>query len=148
MSEIFVYVCTKTTADPYMPPATPDIRILARDVSDAFVGLSGGYRVVGQLALYPIQRSVPAHLLCDGSEVRKDSFPELYEYLADSQGTASDAALFVLPNYVGDLTPAATAVAESVNEGTVSTPGTGETVGPVDSGGRPRKNFTEEPDPI
>jgi tail collar domain len=145
MSEIFVYICTKTTADPYIPPY--DTHSLARDVSDAFVALSGGYRVVGQLGLYPLQRSVPSHLLCDGQEVAKVSFPELYDYLGDTQGTPADADNFVLPNYLGDLTPAAVADPETVNEGTVSTPGTGDTEGAVDSGGRPRKTFREIPEP-
>jgi len=37
-------------------------------------------------------------LLCDGSEVAKASYPELYEVIGDVFGTASDATLFRLPD--------------------------------------------------
>ena len=37
-------------------------------------------------------------LLCDGSEVAKATYPELYEVIGDAFGTASDATLFRLPD--------------------------------------------------
>lgn len=37
-------------------------------------------------------------LLCDGSEVAKATYPELYEVIGDVFGTASDATLFRLPD--------------------------------------------------
>ena len=123
MSELFCYICTKTTNDPYLPPGTADLRVLAREVSDAFVALSGGYQKAGQVTIYPIQVSVPYHLLCDGREIDKASFPELYSFLGETQGIATDPDKFVLPNYIGGaLTPAATAATETVNNGTVTTP--------------------------
>lgn len=130
MSELFSYICTKQTADPFIPPTTPNLTILARDVSDSFYALQGGYFRVGQISLYPVQRAVANHLLCDGSEVSKVEFPELYDYLGDSQGTPADPDNFVLPNYIGALDPATTATPETVEGGTVtsetpSNPGTG-----------------------
>lgn len=139
MSELFTYISTKTTADPYIPAASRDLRFLARDVSDALTAISGGHQVVGRLAFYPLQRSVPGHLLCDGQEVAKVSFPELYEYLGDTQGTPADADNFVLPNFLGTIAPAATADPETVTNGTVNTSGSGDTFGDVDSGGKPTK---------
>ena len=143
MSGFFVYICTRTTADPYLPPLALDVRTLSRDVSDAFSAIAGGYERAGQLSLYPLQRSVPNHLLCDGKEVAKASFPELYGYLQDTQGTPVDAANFLLPNYLGTFAPATAAEAETVNEGTVSTPAPAgapvnpyDNYGDVDSGGR------------
>lgn len=145
MSSIFAYICTKTTADPYLPPASYDIRVLARDVSDAFVALSGGHRVVGQLVFYPVQKSVPFHLLCDGREVPKVAFPELYSFLGESQGAPIDPENFKLPDYVGAaaFTPATTAEPETVVNGTVSTPPPAipppnwyDQYGDADSGGR------------
>lgn len=146
MSEVFTYICTKTTADPYVPAVTADIRYLSRGVSDAFAALAGGHFVVGRLVMFPLQRSVPFHLLCDGREVLKASFPELYEFLSDSQGTATDANSFVLPNYIGTLTPAATTVTETETQGTVSTPvpvgaPSTEPYGDKDSGGRFRGDY-------
>lgn len=147
MSELFAYIATKTTADPYLPPATPDMRIFARDVSDAFVALSGGYVMVGQIKFFPLQRAVPGHLLCDGREVAKASFPELYSYLLDSQGTPADADNFVLPSFVGAATfvPAAAAEVETEVQGTVNTPtpvgGNSDYYGDADSGGRDRNRY-------
>lgn len=149
MSEIFVYISTRSTADPYIPTQARDLATFSRDVSDGFYALQGGRQSVGKLAFFPLQRAQSDHLLCDGKEVRKDQFPELYEFLGDFMGTASDPAYFVLPNYVGEgaLTGAAAAAAETVAGGTVtsepSTPGGGNSGGsidrPVDSGGRTRQ---------
>ena len=148
MSLLFVYICTNTTADPYLPPMTPNITTLARDVSDAFSAISGGRFEVGRLALYPAQKSVQNHILCDGKEVSKVSFPELYAYLGDSEGAAA-AGNFKVPNYLTGLTAATTAATETINAGTVSTPTpttppptydagrSDRTYGNVESGGRP-----------
>lgn len=123
MSQLFTYICTRSTADPYLPPVADSLPRLARDVSDGFLALSGGYVTAGQLAFFPLQRSVPNHLLCDGREVEKASFPELYSYLGDSQGTAAEATRFVLPNFIDQpLAPAPTAEVETEEAGTVSTP--------------------------
>lgn len=161
MSKFFTYICTKTTADPYLPTRTVSVDVLARDVSDAFMAISGGRFQVGKLAFFPVQRSVANHLLCDGREVPKSSFPELYQYLGDSEGAPANAANFKLPNYLGTITPAAVADAkpETATNGTVSTPPpdtppptyyeeeTERTYGHVDSGGRPRdySDLTAEP---
>jgi hypothetical protein len=124
------------------------VDVLARDVSDAFMAVSGGRFEVGKLAFYPVQRSVPGHLLCDGREVSKASFPELYRYLGDTEGTPSDPANFVLPNFLTAFAPATTADPETTSAGTVSTPPpttpppdyyqeqNDRTWGDVDSGGR------------
>jgi len=122
MSDFFVYIATKSTADPYLPQRAISLEHLSRDVADAFLSLTGGRTQVGQLALYPIQRSVPNHLLCDGQEVSKAAFPELYSYLGDTQGTPADIANFVLPDYSADFTPAVAPEVETVEGGTVSTP--------------------------
>lgn len=144
MSEFFVYICAKTTADPFIPPAAISIEALSRDVSDAFFALQGGRFQVGKLALYPSQRAVANHLLCDGQEVPKASFPELYEYLGDFEGTPTDPLNFVLPNFISAFNPAAAAAPETVEGGTVTSetpydPGTGSGGSKdhaVDSGGR------------
>lgn len=123
MSELFAYIATSTTNDPYVP-ATQDLRLLTRDVTDAFIAISGGHRIVGKLAFFPIQRTVPGHLLCDGREVAKEDFPELYRYLGDTQGTPAAPENFVLPNFIGgaaSFDPPAAAEIETVVDGTVYT---------------------------
>lgn len=146
MSELFAYICTKQTADPYVPAAARDLVTLARDTSDGFQALVGGYLRVGQISLFPLQKAIQFHLLCDGHEEPIGRFPELAAYLGNSQGTPSDPANFVLPNYIGGLAAASAADPETVQGGTVTsetpTPGTGGSGGsinrPVDSGGRIR----------
>lgn len=152
MSEFYTYICTKSTADPYLPSRTISLEVLSRDVSDAFTALSGGRFEVGRLAFYPVQRSVPNHLLCDGREILKSSFPELYGYLGDVEGTPVDPDSFVLPNYLTTFAPATTADPETTSQGTVSTPEpaippptyydeqSDRLYGDVDSGGRYRNN--------
>ena len=146
MSKLYLYICTKQTSEPYVPPVTADVRRLSRDTADGFAALQGGYLRVGQIAQFPLQRAVASHLLCDGREVSKASFPELYEYLGDSEGTPTDPTNFVLPNFIGAaaLVPAATAVVETVQGSSVTSetavPGDGQSGGSkvyeVDSGGR------------
>lgn len=133
MSQFFAYICTRTTADPYLPQSSPDLRRFTRDVSDAFVAISGGFQRVGAISLFPVQRTVPNNLLCDGQEVAKVSFPELYDYLGDTQGTASDTDYFVLPNYVADFVAATAAEPETVVDGTVTTPTIPDTYERLDS---------------
>jgi hypothetical protein len=148
VSTAYFYICTKTTADPYIPPRAISLDTLSRDVSDAFSALSGGRIEVGQIAIYPVQRSVPNHLLCDGREVSQISFPELYAYLGDSQGTAA-AGNFKLPDFLSGFSAAATADTETVTDGTVTTPAPttpppaydpdSNVWGDADSGGRPQR---------
>lgn len=152
MSAFYTYIATKSTSDPYLPPRAASLDVLSRDVSDAFLALSGGRFEVGKLAFYPAQRSVPNHLLCDGREVLKSSFPELYGYLGDQEGAAVDPDSFVLPNYLTGFAPAPTAEPETTTGSTVTTPTpaipppnyypeqSDPTYGDVDSGGRYREN--------
>ena len=143
MSQLYAYICTRTTSDPYVPQQAINIRQLSRDVSDAFVALSGGYYQVGQLVFYPLQRSVSSHLLCDGREVDRTAFPELFGYLGVSEGAPSVATKFKLPNFIAaaSFVPAAAAVTETTSGSTTSTPPPAPTspadiYGDVDSGGR------------
>jgi len=121
MGILFTYIATRSTVDPYIPPQTANIALLARDTSDGFYALSGGHNVLGRLAQFPVQRSVANHLLCDGREVSKESFPELFDYLGNSQGASFDVNYFVLPNYTTAITPATAPAPETATEGTVTT---------------------------
>lgn len=136
MSELFAYICTKQSSDPFIPPTSPNLNSFSRDVSDAFYIMQGGFLRVGQIAFFPAQRSVPFHLLCNGQEVPKASFPELYSYLGDFEGTPVDPENFVLPNFIGSITPAAAAAPETVEGGTVTSetpsPGEGDSGGSID----------------
>lgn len=143
MSTLFAYICVKQSNDVVVPRLARSLEFLASDVSDAFYSMKGGFLTVGQIALFPVQQSVAYHLLCDGKEVTKSAYPELYEFLGTSQGAAVDPLNFVLPNFVGALTAAATAAPEIVTATTATsdTASSGGDVGgstntPVDTGGR------------
>lgn len=152
MSVLFAYICTKQTSDPYIPAVIANPVIFQRNVSDAFAALQGGHFTVGQITFYPVQRSVANHLLCDGKEVARTDFPELFAYLGTSQGAPSAPTMFALPNYVASIAPATAAATspEVVAAGTAITPsnpntppgaGVGEGGGGgVDSGGRGRRD--------
>lgn len=155
MSALYLYICTKQTSEAYVPPLESDIRRLSRNTADGFAALQGGYLRVGQIAQFPLQTRVASHLLCDGREVSKITFPQLYEYLGDAEGTPVDPGNFVLPNYIGlaALVPAATAVVETVQGSSVTfetaVPGDGQSGGSqvyeIDSGGRAFQLNTETP---
>lgn len=136
MSELFAYICTKQSSDPFVSPTTASLPAFSREVADAFYAVQGGFLRVGQIAFFPAQRSIPFHLLCNGQEVSKVSFPELYDYLGDFEGVPVDPENFVLPNFIGSITPAAAAAPETVEGGTVtseaSSPGEGDSGGSID----------------
>jgi hypothetical protein len=146
-SSVFTFIATRTTYATTIPLRTP-LNDLTRRVRNTLSATDYPTRV-GELRDFPLATAIPGFLLCDGSEIARVSFPELYAYLGDSQGTATSSANFLLPNYVGTKTQAPTAPAQTIVNGTVNTGGTtttpsnpgqtGGTVGgsPV-SGGRPQ----------
>lgn len=150
MSELFLFIATKTTADPVIPPRSLD---LGRRVSNAFRASAGGRLTVGDLKLRPNGSAIPGHLLCNGDAVSRISFPELFGFLGVSEGPGNGTTTFNLPDYLGvPLEVPPTAPAQTVTEsGTVESdeviteptaPGeTGGTEGGnVQTGGRPRPN--------
>jgi hypothetical protein len=146
MSEFYTFIATKTTNDRVIPTANIAQSDFNRQIALAFADITGGTIRVGELKLMPKPDAIPNFLLCNGTEVAQDGFPELYAYLGDSEGPASSGN-FRLPNYIGAFTPAATAPVQTVEGGTVSTGGavttptqpgeTGSSVGGnIPSGGR------------
>ena len=148
MATVYTFIATQTTYASTIPPIARSLGDLTRRVRDAMLATQFPTRV-GDLLDRPLSTAIEGFLLCDGSEVGKIDFPELYAYLGDTQGTPVDAANFLLPDYVGTKTQAPTAPVQVVVGGTVQvgtapvtppvTPGiSGGTVGNPPSGGRPR----------
>lgn len=139
MSDLFFFICAKTTADFVVPATAASQNEFNRKVKNAFAGQVGGHLKCGDLKARPVQNAVDNHLLCDGSTIARSQFPELVELLNPGQASAT------LPNYSGALTVATPTVTQVVNaSGTVSSGGTvtdagdvgGTTGGNVPSGGR------------
>jgi hypothetical protein len=140
VSDIFVFICTRSSADFVVPSNAMSDADFRRKVHNAFQGLVGGRVTVGDLKLRPTQAAVADHLLCDGSTITREQFPLLVDYLAGAAATTA-----ILPLYAGALTaPALTVTQTTSPSGTVSTGGAvtpsgtvgGTTGGNVVSGGR------------
>ncbi len=148
----FWFVKTYTTNDPNIPTVANDQRVFNRNVSYAFSALVGGYGNAGD-GLYRFSPvAVPGFVLCDGSVLTSQSYPELYEALTAGGWASAGQVTFALPTQAQIATIIATpppTPVQVVNDGTVtsgttpSTPsggtgGTGGTTGgAVGSGGRP-----------
>jgi hypothetical protein len=151
VSLVYVFICTKQTYPLSVPQYTINQADHYRKVHNAFAAIGSGFRRVGDLVLRPTADAFDDHLLCDGSTLNRDSFPQLAAYLSPGTDT------FTLPNYLTGLTFASSAPVQTVSEGgTVSTGGAvitptdpgqtgGTTGGNVSSGGRPRNPFEQIP---
>jgi hypothetical protein len=151
VSETFTFIATKTTYATTIPLSIGSLGELVRRVRNAM--LATAYpTTVGELREFPLSKPLANFLLCDGSEVERVSFPELFAYLGDTQGAATDPANFLLPDYRGAKVPAVVYPVQDVTgsdvgvgqetQEPVSSGQTGGTTGgnPV-SGGRPRLNI-------
>lgn len=148
MSVVYTFIATKSTYAATIPLFVKDVADLARRVRNTLSGNQYPIRV-GELRDFPLAVAIENFLLCDGSEVGRLDFPELYDYLGDSQGAPANAANFLLPNYLGAKDQSPDAPPQTIDSGAVGigTPQaevpvesgeTGGTVGNPPSGGRPR----------
>lgn len=145
---VYTFIATKTTYATTIPSTIASL-------SELVYRLRGILRandyplIVGELREFPLSTPRANFLLCDGSEIAIESFPELYAYLGNSQGTPVSAENFLLPDYQGTKAQAATypvqeATGSDINTGNtpVEPTGSGGTGGSSDynppSGGRPR----------
>lgn len=152
MSLVYVFICTKSTADVFVPPFPRTLEELGRWVSSAFAAIAGGWMRAGDLVFRPKADAFNNHLLCDGSTITKDQFPQLVRYLGGDGATSA-----VLPNYLTGLTFASEAPDQTVTTGgsvVIGTPTptptptggqTGGSGGNVSSGGRARNPFERIP---
>lgn len=147
---VYTFIATKTTTAATIPSFVNNLQELVYRLRGAL--RANDYPlIVGELREFPLSTPQPNFLLCDGSEVPKEAFPQLYTYLGDSQGTPTDSDNFVLPDYQGTKAQAPTYPTQTVTGSDVSsgnTPaepsGSGSAGGSSDynppSGGRPIRN--------
>lgn len=140
-SPVYIFICTKTSADFIVPVSAASQAEFNRKVHNAFQGFVGGVLKAGDLKFRPTQDAIANHLLCDGQTITRTQFPQLVDVLAGRE--ANEA---VLPDYTGSVEASAPTVTQDVTSGgTVSTGGSvdtsaptgGTTGGNVPSGGRP-----------
>jgi hypothetical protein len=125
MSDLFVFICTKSTADVSVPTRAANQDEFNRRLSGAFAQVNDGRLQVGDLKLRPTGDAIRNHLLCDGTAVPRAQFPQLFAYLGTSQGEGDGTTTFNLPSYLaGALTVPETAPAQEISEaGTVASEG-------------------------
>lgn len=117
MSSIFVFIATRTTLDVAIPARAGNQDEFNRKIAGALTEFNGGLLNVGDLKLRPTAAAVPNHLLCDGSEVSRAQFPQLFAYLGATEGEGDGETTFNLPNYMGDALAASEAPPQVVTEG-------------------------------
>jgi hypothetical protein len=118
MSDIFVFIATKTTADVALPTQARDQGDYNRRIANTFRAQAGGRLTVGDLKLRPNGNAIQNHLLCDGSAVGRLNFPELFGFLGESEGAGDGSTTFNLPNYLGvPLAVPAVAPTQTITEG-------------------------------
>lgn len=132
---VFTFIATKTTRAVTIPAFVQNLPDLVYRVRGALRAYDYPL-IAGELREFPLSTPQPNFLLCDGSEVAKDAFPELFSYLGDSQGAASDPANFKLPDYQGTKDQAVTYPVQEVTGTDVNTGNTAtEPTEPSQSGG-------------
>jgi hypothetical protein len=104
-SQLFAFIATRTAYANVVPHGPLSQSQFNRKVANAFSANTGRTVHIGEIVFFPLAApnsalslQMPNVILCDGSEVAKISFPELAEYLGDTQGTAVDPLNFVLPD--------------------------------------------------
>jgi hypothetical protein len=149
MTSFFYFISTRTTYANYVPNRTRDQADFNRKTARAIKGNQGGFTRVGEVITYTRGDKPPNdHLLMDGSLRLKADYPELADFLGDSEGVAP-LGYFKLPDGAAALA-AAVLPAQTISGGTVSTGGAvttpsdpgqvgGTTGGNVPTGGRTRK---------
>lgn len=101
MSDVFVFICTKSTADVAIPTRAFDQAEYNRRIANTFKAQAGGHLTVGDLKFRPNGNAIPNHLLCDGSAVSRTQFSELFRLLGEAEGAGDGATTFNLPDYMG-----------------------------------------------
>lgn len=152
--EIYSFIASKTTYASTIAPKARNLDELSRDVRNVLLAISYPVRV-GEIRDFPLAIATENFLLCDGSELAKQDFPELAAYLLqEPEYQATDPDNFLLPNYIGARAQAPTAPPQVIGGGSVgigtppppppTTPGgAGGGNGQPPSGGRPRENERE-----
>ena len=151
---VYWFICTTSAYPSPVPIVAGSGKEFMRRTANAIAGLSKTRHQVGDLLARPTSQAVNNHLLCDGSEVSRTDFPQLFEEIGTEWGVGDGTTTFNIPNLVGTSIPnATTAPPQTVTDTTVSTGGTidtsnsgggtggqtgGSTGGNYTSGGRTR----------
>lgn len=123
MTDAFVFISTRSTPDLALPTqAGGNQEAFNRRIAQLFALLSRGHHTAGHLRLRPTADAINDHLLCDGSQISRTQFPELFAYLGTQYGEGDGSTTFNLPDYRdGTLTVPAETPAQTIDAGGVIT---------------------------
>lgn len=131
---LFPYIATRSTANFVVPARASSQDGFNRNVSNAFSGLIGGHLTAGNIVFRPVSAALANHLLCDGSILEIDSFPDLYEAIGTMFG-GDGLTTFALPDYINAaLETAPTAPTQTTDDGGTVTNEDGTVTEPTDPG--------------
>lgn len=99
MSDVHVFIATRTTGDIVVPARAGNQDEFNRRIAAVLAMINGGHLHAGNLKLRPTPDPLQDHLLCDGSAISREQFPELFAYLGTSQGEGDGVETFNLPDY-------------------------------------------------
>lgn len=134
---IYWYVCTRSSYPTAIPTVTASQGDFNRRTANAIAGVSKSRHQVGDLLARPVVKSIPNHLLCDGSAVARDAFPQLFTEIGTEWGPGNGTTTFNIPNLIGAAIPVpVSAPAQVITNTTVSSGGTvTEPTDPGETGG-------------
>jgi microcystin-dependent protein len=91
---------TQSTAQELKAEFDADSEVIA-NVINVMVGMLNTFEPSGTIVQYAGRTAPNGWLMCDGSEVPKSAYPELYQAIGDTYGIASVVTNFVIPNFKG-----------------------------------------------
>lgn len=150
-ASVYWFICTTASYPSAVPVVAGSQQAFNRRAANALAGLSKSRHEVGDLLARPNPNAINNHLLCDGSEVGRTAFPQLFAAIGTDWGAGDGSTTFNIPNLLGTTIPnATTAPPQVIADATVSTgavidqptsPGEagGSVGGNVSSGGRVRQ---------
>jgi hypothetical protein len=140
---IYWFICTTASYPSAVPVVAGSQAQFNRKSANAIAGLSKSRHEVGDLLPRTSSNPVNNHLLCDGSEVSRTAFPQLFAAIGDAWGAGDGTTTFNIPNLVGATLPnATTAPAQTIADTTSSTGGTVVTPSaPAQTGGARGGNY-------
>lgn len=115
---VFWYICMRSAQTPVLPTVAADQREHNRRVANALESLAKSRHKVGDVKPRPALQSIPDHLLCDGSEVSRAAFPQLFAEIGTTWGAGDGSTTFNIPDLIGAALPVAlTAPAQVISSG-------------------------------
>lgn len=150
---VYWFICTNAAVPQVPHHSDPQFN---RKAASALTALIKSRSLAGHMIARPTPDPFNGHLLCDGSEIGRTDFPQLFEAIGTTWGVGDGTTTFNIPNLVVTPFPVATSVPTqtvtpttvSSSTTTVSTPSGegstgGSTGGNVSSGGRSETSLDE-----